>query len=167
MSRSDQLAQMVRAQVLGMSIEWTPGMFGIAIDTREQRPWKWHASVPYTGATLAAGDYAPIGCESSIAIERKSLSDLWGSVTRDNARFQRELSKLAKYKYAAVVIEGAQAAILRGNRYSQIDGSRVLSTCATLETKFGVPFHFAGDRANAAIWALHLLESAWRRAEVK
>ena len=54
---------------------------------------------------------------------------------------------------------------LRGVPYSKIPGERVLSTCATLEAKYRVPFHFASDRAGAALWTIKLLEAAWRRAQ--
>jgi hypothetical protein len=43
----------------------------------------------------------------------------------------------------------------------------VLSTYATLEAKYRVPFHFAGDRAGAALWTVTLLEAAWQRAEAE
>jgi len=165
MSRAaSRTLDLVRAAATGQSIPHAPGVFGLAIDSREQRP-QLHVSIPWVVCALPAGDYAALGYESEIAVERKSLADLFGSVTRDNARFQRELEKLAKYTFAAVVIEGSQRDLMRGVRYSQIPGGRVLSTCATLEAKHGVPFHFATDRAGATLWTFELLEAAWRRAE--
>lgn len=164
-SGAERTLDMVRAHLDGKSIPHLPGTFGEAIDSREQAPWLPHVSIPWVVCALPAGDYAPIGYEDSIAIERKSAADLFGSVTRDNARFQRELEKLSTYRFAAVVIEASQRGVLRGVPFSRIPGERVLSTCATLEAKYRVPFHFAGDRAGAALWALTLLEAAWRRAE--
>lgn len=165
-SSASRTLDLVRAAATGRSIPHVPSVMGIAIDSREQRP-QLHASIPWVVCALPAGDYAPIGYESEIAVERKSLADLFGSTTRDNARFQRELEKLSTYRFAAVVIEGTQRDVLRGVRYSQIPGGRVLSTCATLEVKHGVAFHFAGDRPGATLWTFELLEAAWRRAEAE
>lgn len=165
-SGASRTLDLVRAAAKGESIPHAPGVLGIAIDSREQRP-QFHVSIPWVVCTLPAGDYAPVGYETEIAVERKSLADLFGSVTRDNARFQRELEKLSTYRYAAVVIEASQRDVLSGVRYSQIPGGRVLSTCATLEAKHKVPFHFATDRAGATLWTLELLDAAWRRAEAE
>ncbi len=164
-SGASRTLDIVRAAASGKSIPHAPGTFGEAIDSREQTPFLPHVSIPWIVCTLPAGDYAAIGYESEIAVERKSLADLFGSVTRDNARFQRELAKLAKYTFAAVVIEASQRDVLRGLRYSHVPGGQVLSTCAALEAKHRVPFHFCGDRVGAALWTIELLEAAWKRAE--
>lgn len=52
----------------------------IAVDTREQLPWfdgqPWAAR-----RTLAVGDYSIVGCEGKVAVERKSLEDLYSTIS--------------------------------------------------------------------------------------
>ena len=60
----------------------------IIIDTREQIPWEFR-DLPTEPGTLDTGDYSVSGLEHLIAVERKSLDDLWpasgASVTGSNA----------------------------------------------------------------------------------
>lgn len=89
-----------------------PSDFVIVIDTREQRPYQWPAAVTIRKA-LPAGDYSVLGLEDRIAIERKSLTDAYGTFGRGRKRFEKELSKLADMDFAAVVIEASMKRALR------------------------------------------------------
>lgn len=92
--------------------------FTVIIDTREQAPFTFRGMrcdsrqkyrplvVPTETYTLHTGDYSVYGLHDSIAIERKSLSDLFSTVTMDRERFIRELERLNRMVYSAVVIEG-------------------------------------------------------------
>ncbi len=91
--------------------------FEIIIDTREKRPFfidrvgdpdfpdlsiKWQ--------NLKTGDYSLQGmdspsCQHSISIERKEISDLFGSTGRHRKRFIRECERLNNFDYAALIIE--------------------------------------------------------------
>jgi ERCC4-type nuclease len=60
----------------------------ILIDTREQAPLdfsRWPGVTVEVG-TLNAGDYSLRGLEDRFALERKSISDLVGSVTTGRER---------------------------------------------------------------------------------
>ena len=63
----------------------------LLVDTREQRPLYFGEGVPQRRATLPTGDYSVEGCEGLIAIERKSLGDLFGTVGQGRERFEREI----------------------------------------------------------------------------
>lgn len=65
--------------------------------------------MPVERATLREGDYSARGLEGRVAIERKSVSDLVGSLTHGRERFVRELERLATYDFKAIVIEGSLA----------------------------------------------------------
>ena len=52
----------------------------IKIDTREQKPYAFENAE--IGA-LQVGDYSIVGLEDYISIERKELSDLISSISRD------------------------------------------------------------------------------------
>lgn len=95
-------------------------------DTREQTPFDfsgigWDAqdgggegktiTVPVQRGTLRSGDYSLLGFETKVAVERKSLSDLYSTIAQGRDRFERELARLADYQFAAVVIESDWATI--------------------------------------------------------
>ena len=87
------------------------------MDNREQLPWSFEAvtigtgkstkqlQLEITNGTLPAGDYSIVGMETRVALERKSLSDLFGTLSTGRDRFVRELAKLNAYDYAAVIVE--------------------------------------------------------------
>src|SRR6266851_6856039 len=89
----------------------------IVVDTREQRPLSFMNSQP---GTLKTGDYSVLGYEAAIAVERKSLADLFGCVGVQRERFVRELERLAAYRYPAIVIEASLAQVVAGVRHSQV-----------------------------------------------
>lgn len=102
--------------------------FTVVIDSREQLPYEFSGMtdaktsdalvVPVTSKGLPSGDYSLDGYESAIAIERKSLEDLYGSVTHGRERFEREIGRLNEgYKFAAVVIEASHDEILHPEKY--------------------------------------------------
>lgn len=62
--------------------------------------------------TLPSGDYSIEGFEQKIAIERKSLEDLYGTLTRGRERFERELERLGEFEFSAVVIEAGWRQII-------------------------------------------------------
>jgi DNA excision repair protein ERCC-4 len=165
MSRAaSRTRDIVRAAATGEPIAYRPDELGIVIDSREQAPWSFGAAVHVRVAALPAGDYSIVGHETEIAVERKSLDDLVGSVTRDNARFQRELNKLASYNYSAVVIEASEADVTSRRYYAKADPDSILSSVASLAIKHRVPFIFVGDRAHAVAWTWRHLHVYWWRA---
>lgn len=101
--------------------------FTVIIDSREQRPYTFsglHADarhgnrplvVPLERGTLRQGDYSIVGNENAIAIERKSLADLYQTLSAGRGRFERELGRLDSLRFAAVVIEADWPAILAGH----------------------------------------------------
>lgn len=89
----------------------------IIIDNREQLPFEFAGlwadkkdgggpiEVTTEWGTLASGDYSLAGHTGSVAVERKSLADLFGTVGQGRERFIRELARLNELDCAAVVIE--------------------------------------------------------------
>jgi len=99
--------------------------FCVAIDTREQRPWVFEGItyryqkkdhpliVPTKKIGLKTGDYSIVGMEDEVCIERKSMTDLHGTLTRGRQRFERELHRASDMKFAAVIVEGEWQQLLR------------------------------------------------------
>ena len=83
--------------------------FKIIVDTREQNAYHFANIKPFAPLViykaLPTGDYSLEGYEDRIAIERKTLTDLFGSTGQGRERFEREFERLANFEYAALVVE--------------------------------------------------------------
>lgn len=76
----------------------------ILVDTREQKPLFPKAQ----RKTLNVGDYTTEKLKAKFVIERKSLSDLYGTLTKGNTRFKYELFRAAFHHIQIeVFIEGS------------------------------------------------------------
>lgn len=84
----------------------------LVVDSREQAPYSFAGVAPVVVAALPAGDYSILGHEQRFAVERKSLADLFGTVIGDRDRFERELSRLATYDRAYLLVEGTLRDVL-------------------------------------------------------
>lgn len=122
----------------------------IAVDTREQTPLVGF-TVPTVRATLATGDYSIVGCEHLFAVERKSMSDLIGSLTTGRERFERELVRLADMKRAIIVVEGDLEAVVAWRYRSNVSPKAIVGSLASFNARFGVPTVWCGSPRNAAI----------------
>lgn len=133
----------------------------IVVDTREQIPWQFPTALVVGRRMLKAGDYSVEGLEDAIAIERKSIDDLVGTIFHHGDRFGRELGKLAAMKWAAVVIEGnAEDVACRRYRFSDVPPTAVFERIAHLHVGTRIPFLFCGARADAVRSAENLLREA-------
>jgi len=65
----------------------------IIVDSREQTPLVF-AHLPFIVSGLPTGDYSVKGLEDDFTVERKTLSDLYGSLTSGRERFMRELQRM-------------------------------------------------------------------------
>ena len=118
----------------------------IAIDTREQLPY------PFDGmqtqrCTLKAGDYSVVGYEDRVAVERKSHSDAWQSMSSGRGRFERCVKRLAALDRAAIVIECSLSELCE--RPSQIQRTNVASVVGGLvsySAQYAIPVFFADNR---------------------
>lgn len=120
----------------------------IITDTREQKPL-WGNIF----SKLEVGDYSLDGYENEIAIERKSLPDLFHTLGQGHKRFKNELERADKLKYFAIVVEGTYTQALKkyfdGSVYSQMKGSLIVKIMFTLHIKYGINIFFCDGRAEA------------------
>jgi len=131
----------------------------IVIDTREQRPFEYPATVK---ATLKTGDYSVIGLEDRVAIERKAHSDLLMCIGSDRDRFRDQVTRLGELDFGAVVIEPSIRGIIEGTTLSKMKPASVINTCLSWSVRYGVPFLFAGSREIAQALTGNLLRFALR-----
>jgi ERCC4-type nuclease len=140
--------------------------FVILVDSREQLPLTFGLTPTRTMA-LPTGDYGIMPLREleeitpsfifPIAIERKSIADLLGCIGQSRQRFEREIQRLAKFRYAAIVVEGSLQDVIRGTPHSQILPQQVMGSLCAWDRRYGVRFHFAGDRLAAAALVRKLL----------
>lgn len=123
--------------------------FVICYDTREQDPF------PLLGfatmrKTLKTGDYSIIGLEDKVAVERKSYSDCWGSMSTGRARFERCVRRLAELDRAAIVIEcGVRELAVQPSRVERVTPASVVGGLISWACQYRLPVFFADDRAHA------------------
>ena len=136
----------------------------IIVDTREQLPFSFPGTATIRHG-LRAGDYSVLGFEDQVAVERKSLADLYGTVGKGRDRFERELEKLAEMKHAAIVIESTWYDITRNPpERSEVHPRAVLASLEAWEQRYGVSVHAYGRRALAERLTFRKLERFWRDA---
>ena len=129
--------------------------FIVATDTREQKPYEFRQAEV---RTLRTGDYSVVGLEDRIAIERKQLGELFTIVGRERKRFEREMQRMSRMDYAAIVIEADLGQILQGSAFSKVPPKTVISSLLSWSIRYGVHIFFCGSRRQAHALTLKLLQ---------
>lgn len=121
----------------------------IITDSREQLKY-WSDNVQ----CLIVGDYTTEKLLNSFHIERKSLQDLYGTLTSGNNRFKYELFRAAYHCIKLeVYVEGTRHDFINKNfpkgseRKFSTDGLDRL--IITFEKKYFLTFHWCGSRLRA------------------
>ena len=117
----------------------------ILVDTREQLPFtfdqfsNWIKGTQKTG--LAAGDYSVEGMEDILTLERKSLTDLIGTLMQSRNRFFRQCERMTQYRWRALLVEASYKDLKTpyGSRHTKAHPNGVTGTLDALEVKFGIP----------------------------
>ena len=128
----------------------------ILCDTREQKPLEFvHPYVEgVEKSTLPVGDYCAKfkdAHQPQIFFERKSLPDLFGTMGKGYKRFRKEIMRSKDNKSELIIIiEGTVTDILRGTKYSQVDGLKILRTILSVWDKYKVISVFCRDRKEMA-----------------
>ncbi len=135
------------------------GLITLIQDTREQLGYRDLFSVPCVVGTLSVGDYSVVGLEDRVAVERKSLSDLLGTLTRGRERFEKELAKTRSLERFAVVVE-ARAVTIYDGKFEEIslaNARSVWESMAALYVRYNVPFFLSENRRIGAAWVESIL----------
>ncbi|MGE4421494.1 MAG: ERCC4 domain-containing protein [Pseudodesulfovibrio sp.] len=138
----------------------------IVVDSREQAPLDFTPYPCTVGmGTLDTGDYSVVGLEHLAAIERKSISDLVASVTRERPRFERELARARGLDLFAVVVEGTLEDVRSHNYRSQAKPHAVLQSITAFTVRYGVNWIWASNPAGAAYFTFWTLEKYLAEAQ--
>lgn len=176
MSQMQSLAHKAEFHPLAITVPFT-----VLIDSREKAPFSFtglHADVdkkrrplfvPTQWACLPTGDYTIAGMEDRIAIERKSLADLYSTLGQHRERFEREHERMAEIAshpdrgFAAVVIEADWGTILtQPPKESKLFPKTIFRTSLAWSQRYGVHWVAAGSRRMAEIWTFRSLERFWK-----
>lgn len=121
----------------------------IITDTREQLPY-WTDD----RQTLIVGDYTTKKLYGKFHIERKSLSDLYGTLVQGNHRFKAELFRAAYHHISIVVyVEGTKANFIAKNfpkgRERKFTSAGLAALISTFEKKYYLEFQWLASRNSA------------------
>ena len=157
-------------------MEGTPSIvcpFTVIVDTREQAgysftglhegtgPRRRQLIVPTIRAALDVADYSVLGLPQ-VLIERKSKSDLFGSVSR-RANFEGRLARMSERQYAAVVVEASWHEILSDPpRHSKIHPRSLARTLIAWDCRYPVKWHLMPGRDAAEAMTFRLLERFYK-----
>ena len=145
----------------------------LLVDSREKTPYtfgpfqKWFAGIERRA--LRVGDYSIEGLEDRIAVERKTVEDLFNSCSPLSSReaFVRACARLGRLEFAALVIEGSLEDILEGFTCSNMHPNAVLGTLEALAVRWGIQPWFAGTPDLAEELTACLLHKAYQLATLK
>ena len=148
----------------------TQSPFVVVVDTREQHPFAFRSITGERGrvieiatcrAGLKTGDYSIRGLEDVVAVERKSKTDLYGTVGRGRARFEKEIERLAAMEVPAVVLECDLSSLLRPPERSRVSPSSVLNSLIAWSVRHRIPVRPCPGRRFAELVTYRLLPHFW------
>lgn len=146
--------------------------FTVCVDTREQAAFHFLNCDPWplialNHIGLETGDYSILGFESRITIERKSISDLLGSITAERDRFEREFERLNQFESASVVVEGELSDVLRhAKENTELKLQSITGTFDAWRIRYPrVHWIFCIGRRHAELQTLGLLTHFWKEKQ--
>lgn len=129
-------------------------MLTLIVDTREQKPLEfknYSHSFSTVRDTLYVGDYGCLwedGVEMPVVVERKSIADLFGTLTSGMERFKRELNRAKEGGTKIVLaVEGTMTEVLVGIPHSRVKGESILKTVFSLWVKYDLMPVFCANRS--------------------
>ena len=143
--------------------------FTIVVDGQEKHPWRFtglrqEVIVATEWRHLKTGDYSIAGFEHAIAIERKSLQDLFGTLGGGRDRFRAEHERLAAMDRAAIVVEADWSDVTDfPPERSKLNPLSVQGTANAWFARFGVPWFFRSTRLDAEQCAFDILRFYWEK----
>jgi len=148
-----------------------PEEFIIICDSREQNPFSFSSIIPlpkieYKG--LKCGDYSIKNHENNIALERKSLEDLYSSFGHGRVRLRKEFEKLAKLQFPALIIEADFKTIIRKPpERSSMNPKSIFRSILAWSVRWRIPVFPCPNRHFAERTTYLLLKFYWDQYQEK
>jgi len=114
--------------------------YQIIIDTKEQKPYRIPGAM---FKALDTGDYSIAGLENIFAIERKTLSDFYRSITKGHARFRKEIQRAKEFLDFVILVEADPEKLI--DTYSngrQIHPNSIRGTVKKWREEYGIRWVF-------------------------
>jgi ERCC4-type nuclease len=124
----------------------------ILVDTREQKKLVFtHSFIKKVETTcLNVGDYsASFSCiyYCPVVFERKSIGDLYGTLSQGYERFKEELRRAKENNIKLIIIvEGSLSKVLKGANYSKRTPESIVYQLFTLRARYDIETVFCKDR---------------------
>ena len=138
----------------------------ILIDSREKKPYSFNSITPPPIThirTLKTGDYSLSGLSDKITVERKSLTDAFGTFGRGRKRFIKELERMQTYDFAAVIIESSWLNIIRNPPpRSRLNPKTIHASVVAWQIRYDVHFWTVPNRAFGEKTTYRLLDRYYR-----
>ena len=155
------------------------GSMKIYVDTREQLPLEFEVDGVVTEVIrtkLPYGDYSAAWEDKQgqhvefmpLFIERKSLGDLFGTLTSGMERFRREIARAKEDGISLIImVEGCFREVFLGAKHSTVEGEIILKTLHTLWVKHDVPYILCNDRRDMRDTIIHMFSAIGRNFKPK
>jgi hypothetical protein len=130
----------------------------IIVDSREQKPFKFEGHT-LIESKLEYGDYS-LHPNNKLAIERKSLSDFYGTLSGGRERFEKEIERARKLEgYIVVVVESTVNNMMyQKQKFGKASGEFIAHNMRKLLRKYNnLQFVFCDGREEARNTTLHIL----------
>lgn len=114
-------------------------------------------------AHLKTGDYSIAGMEELVTVERKTVSDLLGTLGGGRERFQREHERMAMMTAAMVVVESTWPEIINTVHAHGVSAKAAYRTWLSWQIEYGVPWVAVGPRRLAEVTTFRFLEKFWEK----
>lgn len=147
----------------------------IIVDTREQLPINFKEGTKTMASALNCGDYTTPALRKTFVIERKSPSDLYGTLLADHARFRREILRAFDKRLTLVVfVECSEARFFakdyEGGAWQNYPAESLRKIIRTVSKKYGIKFYWFEHRAamaNAVVRRLRAEEKKLLKSKTK
>ena len=138
------------------------------IDTREQKALKFYKSnIKMKTQKLVCGDYCMLfldGKISNVVFERKTITDLFGTMTSGYERFKKAILRAQSKDISMfLIIIGSFSKVAKGTRYSKTQGISVIRTVFSLWVRYNIIPIFAEDKHVAAEIITQYYMASWRK----
>jgi ERCC4-type nuclease len=142
-----------------------PGPVTLIVDTREQQPFAFSApGVRTIRRALPTGDYSVEGFEDRVAVERKTLDDLVGSLIRARERFLREMRRFETYEARCIVVEADWSDVAERRYAGGVHPKSIFGAVLSVIVDHGVPVYFLSNRQIACRFTEDFLLRFHRKA---
>ena len=142
--------------------------FDVVVDSRESAPYRFE-NLPNEGRKLVVrsvtrglktGDYSIAGFEHRVAVERKSLPDLFNCLGGDRARFVNQLTRLNNMECAMLIVESSwEDAMNEPPSRSRLSPRSVNRSYLAFTQRFAnVQWFWSPDRRSAEIQTYRYLD---------